>query len=181
MLDPSHIEGFVLAGGSSRRFGRDKALEVHDGLSLVERNAAVLGERYAKVSVVSAPGRSYDDLGLTTVFDEWPGHGPLAGIHAALKLARTDVIAVAAVDLIGLRSAWYQQLEAGWVDGAAAFRDHHWHPLVALYHREILPVVEARLQAGRLAVRDLLDEVGHAIVCPPDFADLRNANTPEEL
>lgn len=183
MISPTtQIEAFVLAGGGSRRFGRDKARALIDGVTLLEHNVATLRERYATVRVVSAPGRAYQDLGVETVYDELTDHGPLAGIHAALQHAQTDLVAVAACDLIGLDSGWFAALEAACGRGAAAFRDaERWHPLVAVYHRALLPEIEARLVAGELAVRDLLDEHGTAVDVPDGFDGLRGVNTPDEL
>lgn len=181
MIVPGEIEGFVLAGGASRRFGSDKARAIRGGRTLVEINAAVLSERFDRVRVVSAPARDYSDLGLWTVFDEMPGLGPLAGIHAALRAADTEFVAIAACDLVGLQSEWYQHLETAWQAGAAAFRDERWHPLVAIYHRDVLAEIDRRLLSGELAVRDLLDAVCTPVPPPHGFHEMRSANTVEEL
>src|SRR5689334_4084026 len=71
--------GYVLAGGGSTRFGRDKALVEIDGVPMLSRMRALLGAVSQKVTVVAPPLR-YAMLGVTAITDRWEGQGPLAGI-----------------------------------------------------------------------------------------------------
>lgn len=172
-------DAYILAGGRSRRFGTDKARARVDGATLVERNAAILAERYGSVTVVSAPGRTYADLGLRTIADAVSDRGPLGGIQAALRDASGDV-AVAACDLLGLRAEWYELLEQ--TDGpAVAFRDTRWQPVVAIYRQEALADLERRLSTGELAVYALLEALGTAVAPPDGFEALRSIDSPEDL
>ena len=83
------VVGAVLAGGQSRRLGRDKALLPWSGKPLVLRPFEVLQEAVAEAVIVTVSGRSYDDLGIPVIHDRFEGMGPLAGIHAALDWARS--------------------------------------------------------------------------------------------
>ena len=75
--------GYVLAGGGSTRFGRDKALVEMDGAPMLLRMRALLGEITKQVNVIAAPNK-YSALGITGVGDRWDAQGPLAGIITAL-------------------------------------------------------------------------------------------------
>jgi len=75
--------GYVLAGGGSTRFGRDKALVEIDGTPMLLRMRALLGDITKEVNVIAAPHK-YVPLGITSVPDRWEGQGPLAGIITAL-------------------------------------------------------------------------------------------------
>jgi molybdopterin-guanine dinucleotide biosynthesis protein A len=77
------VNGYVLAGGGSTRFGRDKALVEIDSAPMLLRMRALLGEVTTQVKVIAAPGK-YVALGITSVADHWEGQGPLAGIITAL-------------------------------------------------------------------------------------------------
>jgi len=77
------VHGYVLAGGGSTRFGRDKALVEMDGTPMLLRMRTLLGEITKQVNVIAAPTK-YAALGITGIADRWDGQGPLAGIITAL-------------------------------------------------------------------------------------------------
>ena len=83
-LKPAPVAlGYILAGGGSRRFGRDKALVELDGKPLVSRMRELLASVTSGVTLVAAPGK-HGNLGVSTLTDRWPGEGPLGGIVTAL-------------------------------------------------------------------------------------------------
>jgi molybdopterin-guanine dinucleotide biosynthesis protein A len=77
------VRGYVLAGGGSTRFGRDKALVEMGGAPMLLRMSALLREITNQVNVVAAP-KKYAALGISGIPDRWDGQGPLAGIITAL-------------------------------------------------------------------------------------------------
>ncbi len=80
----NNVLGYVLAGGGSTRFGRDKALAEIDGKKMLLRMWELLRGVGGEVRVVVAPGK-HEGLGVTTLTDRWPGEGPLGGIITALR------------------------------------------------------------------------------------------------
>ena len=66
MKDHNNVAAFVLAGGASRRMGRDKALLELDGVPMVVRMARLAEPHVASVTVVGPPER-YASLGLGVV------------------------------------------------------------------------------------------------------------------
>jgi molybdopterin-guanine dinucleotide biosynthesis protein A len=88
----SNVRGYVLAGGSSSRFGRDKALVCFGGISLLLQITRLAQTCASEVTVV-AGGQKYGELDgkLQIIEDRWPGEGPLGGIITALQYtAATD-------------------------------------------------------------------------------------------
>ncbi len=88
------VRGLVLAGGQSRRLGRDKTRLVLSGRSLLERAVALL----RAVSVEAwVSGTDPSDLGCDAPWlaDDVPGLGPLGGILTALKHLGGPVLALA--------------------------------------------------------------------------------------
>src|SRR5215467_1472498 len=83
------MSGFILAGGRSRRMGRDKALLDWHGTPLLNHMTTLLGYATDNVKVV---GRDHFP-------DRVPGLGPLSGIETALTLTSTDNNLIVAVDL----------------------------------------------------------------------------------
>jgi molybdenum cofactor guanylyltransferase len=80
---PIPVKGYVLAGGGSTRFGRDKALVEMDGAPMLSRMRGLLSSVAGNAQVI-APPHKYAPLGITGIPDRWEGQGPLAGIVTAL-------------------------------------------------------------------------------------------------
>jgi molybdenum cofactor guanylyltransferase len=78
------VGGYVLAGGGSTRFGRDKALVEVGGTPMLERMIELLRLVTKEVKIIAAPNK-YATFRTTTVEDCWPGEGPLGGIITALE------------------------------------------------------------------------------------------------
>ena len=81
------VSGYVLAGGGSTRFGRDKALVEIGGAPMLLRMRSLLAGITNQVNVIAAP-RKYAPLGVTCIADRWEGQGPLAGIITALHTTK---------------------------------------------------------------------------------------------
>ena len=73
----------VLAGGQSRRMGRDKALLPLGDQTLIERVIAATRPLGYPCFIVGDPA-TYTHLGLPVHPDRHPGLGPLGGLHTAL-------------------------------------------------------------------------------------------------
>ncbi len=56
------LAAIILAGGASRRMGRDKATLPYQGSTLVEHMVDILKPRCAPVYVVAAPGQALPQL-----------------------------------------------------------------------------------------------------------------------
>jgi molybdopterin-guanine dinucleotide biosynthesis protein A len=79
--------GYVLAGGSSSRFGGDKALAQLAGEPILRRLLRGLDVVAISVRIVTAAGR-YPEYREKIVQDRWPGQGPFGGILTALDASR---------------------------------------------------------------------------------------------
>jgi molybdopterin-guanine dinucleotide biosynthesis protein A len=86
--------GFVLAGGASSRFGRDKALAHLGGKPVLARLCAMLGEAVSTIAIVGDP-KKYAASGVKCIADRWPGEGPLGGIVTALDTSAQNATAEA--------------------------------------------------------------------------------------
>src|SRR3954462_8629339 len=59
---PVPLAAVVLAGGASRRMGRDKATFPFDGSTMVELVVSALSARCSPLFVIAAPGQPLPDL-----------------------------------------------------------------------------------------------------------------------
>ena len=82
----SDVRGYVLAGGASSRFGRDKAL-VRFGETPLLLQIVDLAQSCTSDVTIVAGGQKYGEFGgeLKVVEDRWPAAGPLGGIITALE------------------------------------------------------------------------------------------------
>ncbi len=149
-------------------------------------------------------------LEVRIVCDEIEGQGPLAGLAAGLGAleGEADAAYLSACDVPFLKPAFMRRVMSFLASGArqgtvssensdltVAARPGvavpricgHFHPLAAVFRLSILPHVRERLAANRLRMLDLFDAVPTRVIEPhelldvdPDFASLRNLNTPEE-
>jgi molybdopterin-guanine dinucleotide biosynthesis protein A len=180
----------VIAGGKSRRFGRDKTQLAVAGATLLERACAVGLAEGLDVVVIGHDRPAVWPAHLAAVAfhpDARPGLGPLGGIATALALsAGATVIAVAAdmpaFDDVALK--WLCALDDAPVTMRARIPGHDGllEPLLALYRPTLLPAISARLERGDLAVHGISAEPGVEIVAAPEWLRGRmvNINTPED-
>ena len=179
--------GVVLAGGASRRMGRDKALLVVEGESLARSAARRLAAVCPEVVLADA-GRTLLP-GLRSVPDG-PGRGPAAGILGAATACPGRPLLVLACDLprvpVPLLADIAQGTRADWV---VPRRESGLEPLCSLYGPRALAALAARVERGLFAVHELaeedlairwLEEAELAVFGRPEEIFL-NVNRPEDL
>jgi molybdopterin-guanine dinucleotide biosynthesis protein A len=175
---------YILAGGKSTRFGRDKARELIDGRPLLVHAARSLEPVARRIIVIADRPGKYSDLGFKTIADRQPGLGPLGGLQAALSDCREGWLLCASCDRIGVRPEWLQALFAGMANGAKAvlFRGRVWQPMPALYNTSLAPEVDAAVAAERLTPWMLFEQTETvALELPGDWETSRDINAPGEL
>ncbi|HTB97812.1 MAG TPA: molybdenum cofactor guanylyltransferase, partial [Terracidiphilus sp.] len=160
MSTQAEVAAFVLAGGKSTRMGTDKAFVTLDGSTLVARALDVARAVTSDVRIVGEPRRFAAFA--PVVEDEFPGCGPLGGIHAALRSSGRDLNVIVAVDLPFISSALLQFLINRARDSAAVVivprTVQGWQPLCAIYRREFANLADTALRAGRYKVDALFAE-----------------------
>ncbi len=169
------LTGILLLGGESRRFGSVKALARLGPETLADRGWALLG---AACEHRLAVGKAADALPLEfDVLDDGCGvRAPLAGLVAGLRAAPTELCVVVPVDCPLLTVEAIQELAAACLDAAVPQTG----PLPGAYRRSVLPILERRLAAGELRLRDALSELRVAEVALPAEL-LLNVNSQDDL
>ncbi len=159
------VSGLVLAGGASRRMGRDKAWLEWEGRPLVERAVAVL--RQSGIEEVFISGRAdadYGGLGCPVLLDAAPGQGPLGGIVRGLQECGAPLVLVLAVDLPRMVPEVLRGLLAhveGGV-GVVPVREGELEPLAAVYPEACAELAAGRLRRGERSVRGFAEACGQA-------------------
>lgn len=180
------VDGIVLAGGRSSRFGSDKRTAEFDGEQMIDsacrRVAAAIDGR-----LITVTGRRAEPLVGTwrgiVCADEIPDCGPLGGLAAGLVHSEFGAV-VLAVDCPRVTVSTLEQLAAiGRRTGrvAAVKLGRRWEPLVAFYPRSVLNDVRAALSEGKRAPHRLLEQWRAIAVETVDPSELVNINTREDL
>lgn len=179
----------ILAGGQSRRMGRDKAGLRLGGLSLIERVLAAVVPLACPSFIVARQESDHAHLGLPVVADRHPGAGPLGGLCTALHHTTTPSLLLLACDLPFLTPAFLRFLAAhpGAHQVLLPRSAEGPQPLCARYSRGCLPAVEAALARGERrmgAFHPAVDlgwlEPGEWQPFDPQGLLFANLNTPEE-
>lgn len=80
------ISGVILAGGKSSRYGRNKALEKIDGVSLIERVVRVMGSVFEHLIIITNTPDEYAFLNIPMHGDVIRDLGPIGGIYTGLSV-----------------------------------------------------------------------------------------------
>ena len=171
--------------------GTDKAFVTLDGRTLLARALDVARAVTPDIHIVGDGGKFA--AWAPVVQDEFPGCGPLGGIHAGLRSSSCDLNAILAVDLPFVTPALLQFLIERARHSAEAIVSvprtaHGWQPLCAVYRREFANLAEAALQAGRYKIDALFDETRVLAIGEDELRSsgfgvevFRNLNTPQDL
>lgn len=181
--------GFVVAGGKSRRMGRDKALLPWNGATLLDHTVARLGAVCASVRVLSGTERRYEDRGLSVETDAVPDAGPLGGIYTGLLGMGAGTGLFLGVDLPFVTVDLLRrllELSAGH-DAVVPMSPRGPEPLCAVYRSTCLEPIRRRLAAGDLKATSFWPDAdvlhasaGHLSDLGPLDAMFRNVNSPAD-
>jgi molybdopterin-guanine dinucleotide biosynthesis protein A len=185
-----NFSAVILAGGKSSRMGRDKVFLEVGGRTLLDRQIDTLVAAGAEDILISGrSGVDYSAFGCRVLTDEFPGAGPLAGIHAALKVSRQPLVLVLAVDLPEMNAMFLRSLLMAATAGRGVVPrvGGRVEPLAAVYPRTALPLVERMLAQGKHAAQSFAGTCVQAGLAayedvPDNFARLfKNLNSPADL
>jgi molybdenum cofactor guanylyltransferase len=193
----TQTSGIILAGGSSSRMGKNKALLPLPGnqaVTFVEHLVSLLEVFCLETLIVArdqAHARDYDFPGVRVTIDEIPGIGPLMGLYSGLNAINTTHALVVAVDLPCIQPALLSFLlsQPLTTDTLLVPLVHNIpQVLLALYPRSLLPIIKEQLLQGRRDLRCLLQvapvqfvEEAQLLKVDPQLRSFLNVNTPEEL
>lgn len=180
------IAAVILAGGQSRRMGRDKALVRLAGRPLLTHVQRALAPQVAALAL-SANGdpARFAEFGLTVLPDH-ASMGPLSGVLAGLRWAAAQgagAVVSAPVDAPFLPDDLVTRLaEGGGAAPVLAESGGVMHPALGLWPVALAGPLEDFLASGAKArVRDFALAQGGRTVAFPDPARFLNLNTPEDL
>jgi molybdopterin-guanine dinucleotide biosynthesis protein A len=183
------FSGVILAGGKSRRMGRDKSHLILQGETLVARAVRTLASLTDDLILATNTPDLFANLGARLASDAIPGGGALSGVHAGLIAARHEWALVVACDMPFLNVGLLRYM-ASLTSGHTIVVPRWQGELEALhtfYSRECLPVIEPILHRGGGRFIEFYEQVSVRYVEPdeivrfdPDGLAFFNVNSPED-
>ncbi|WP_117235429.1 molybdenum cofactor guanylyltransferase MobA [Vibrio maerlii] len=186
-ISPKDTSWVILAGGQATRMGgADKGFVVFNSKPLIEHVLERLSQQTEDITINA--NRSVEQYQqycsvISDVFADYPG--PLGGIHSGLVHAHKDWVGFVPCDspniALDLVERFCNKLKPD-TDILVAHDGDFQQPVFTLYHKRVLPKLEAFLQRGDRKIILLYKECNTEYV---DFSDnpdcFINLNSPQEL
>lgn len=187
MMRMFDVHGFILVGGASQRMGRDKSRLMFGSQTSVELIASALRVVTDQVTTVGSSDERVAQI--ENIPDLRTSWGPLAGIEAALRHAKSTLCLIVACDFPFVTAEMFRHLIARIDDADAVVplqNDRRPQPLCAIYRRATcLPATDEAIANEQHSPRALLDRVRVVHVPFAELSSLKgseyfffNVNTP---
>jgi molybdopterin-guanine dinucleotide biosynthesis protein A len=183
----------LLAGGKSRRMGRDKVfLPVEwqgKSVPLWDRQLSILKAIAPAELVISGPRKKGYSASIPVYADEWHGVGPLGGIATCLNRINKGLLLVLAIDLPRIQPSFLLSLLAGTgaACGVVPIANNRFEPLVAIYPKAALELAVAQLRKRDYVLQHFVELLlehrlvtGYEVETSEQY-QLENWNRPEDL
>lgn len=173
---------YILAGGQSRRMGRNKALIRFQDKTVIEHVMAAIPARQEYIKIVTNDRELFDFLPVAAISDIHPNLGPISGVHAGLVDSPFQFNFFIACDMPLISAELLTSLLARHTDedifGLKSQRGAE--PLCAIYSKKCMPVIEEQIKTGNYSLHDLFKKLPSDFVEPLDPEQLLNMNTPQD-
>jgi len=185
-----HVSVAILAGGQSKRMGRDKAFLEVNGQLVIERVIAQVAPLTNDLFISTNTPEKFTRFGWPTVSDIYPDKAALGGIYTAIHTAKYDQVLIVACDMPLLNQPLLQYLIdlAPTADVIAPIiAPPQPETLHTVYSKNCLAPIERRLLANQLRVIGFFADVIVRYVSAsevtnfdPNYNSFINMNTPHE-
>ncbi len=180
----------ILAGGRSRRMGRDKSLLPLAGRPLLAHVIERCAQLQVEMFLVTNQPAAHQRFGLPMVSDALPGAGALGGLYTALLYSSTADVLCVACDMPFLNPILLKEMaqQRGGMDGVVPVIAGRPEPLHAVYNRVCIPAISAQIARGDLKLTGFYHHVNLRYVdeswvrqLDPELRSFTNLNTPADL
>jgi molybdenum cofactor guanylyltransferase len=184
--------GIILAGGRGLRMnGADKARLIVNRRCLLDRQIETMRRWFTEIIIVAGPHRCYEYNDVKQVFDEKPDCGPLMGLYSGLRASSCNLNFVIACDMPYISDGLIEMLMNIAIDGTddviVPLVKGFYEPLLAVYHRSILPRVKDSIDDGQLKMVSFYDKINvlgitedKLAAVDPELLSFLNINTPHD-
>jgi len=195
-IDGHIFDTIILAGGkNSRMQGKFKGSLTYRDEIFLERIMKGIQDGTGQIFLSCAePGQVRDiPEGCRVIYDTFKEVGPIAGLISGLRESESDYAAVCACDMPFISKKlyayiWNKGLELSGGEAPDVILPHttdHFHPLAALYYRDILPHLEEAAAKGQKKLMQIIKTLHYVSVDLEPLSQMElevtNINTVQEL
>lgn len=156
----TNISGVVLAGGQSRRMGKDKRVLQWEGTKFLDKVCLIMADLFDEVLLVTAT-EDYPcgHLPVRSVPDAIPQKGSLGGLFTGIKEASHSSVFVVACDMPFLNYSVISRLcGLAESDVLVVKLSTGFQPLHGRYSKRCSFIMEQMIHDGNLRIQDLVKE-----------------------
>lgn len=193
----SKISAVILAGGKSKRFGKNKAfLKIGDRIlidQIVEKMAGLSNEIIIVTNILKKfyyLPKKFDYLNVKLIKDITPYKGSLGGIYSGLLFAENNSNFVVACDMPFLNISLLKYIISFCQDYDVVIPkiNNFFEPLHAIYSKKCLKPIKKLIDEDNLKIIDFFKDVDVKFIgkneiekFDPDLLSIFNINTLEDL
>jgi len=184
------ISGVILAGGKSRRYGKNKALVKIDGTPLIERVVRVMQSVFQDLILITNTPNEYAYLKIPMYEDLIKGLGPLGGILTGLTAISSEMGFFVACDMPALNRELicYMVEKSEGFDVVVPRMYGKMETLHAIYSRGCLPAIRKLINSHEYQTLRFFSEVSVRYIeedelryFDPELRSFFNVNSPQEV
>ncbi len=180
------IVGLIMTGGKNSRMGGNIKLFLKVGEKTFFQRIMEAMDGIEEVYLSVNIPEPYEELGLPMVIDEIAGIGPIGGLMSAMHEVEADAFIVVASDMPFVSSDIIKRIKNAWEADPNCYvvrtlPDRREHPLLAIYPKSMLPIIEKNVSEGNYRMMAPLREAGlRYIDIDTDDPSVRNVNSIED-
>jgi len=187
------VTGVLVAGGKSRRMGRDKRFLKIGGGSVFDQSLSLLQTIFAETLVsLAEPVDGLGVQGCSVVYDVVRNTGSLGGLLTGLIASTRGRVFVVACDMPFLDQEVIRFMSScdPTADVVVARLGGRFQPMHAVYSKRCVPLLQAMAERGELKIQALFreEELKVKVLTEADLVhfrsglrSFRNINTPDDL
>jgi len=175
----------ILCGGKSSRMQSEKGLVLYHNKPFIEHIIAAVLPISANIHLITNTS-DYDYLKYPKTKDIIKDKGPIGGIYSALANSKTQLNLILSCDVPLLSTEILLELihkHSDDFDASVFADDHKTHPLIGIYSKKIIPILEKSIEQNDLKLMHLLCKVKHQLIPVPNEKSIlfKNINSVPEL
>lgn len=175
----------ILAGGSSSRFGSDKAFAEINGTTLIEYVISQLDPIFSNIIISADDQDKYRNTGRPVCTDIIKNAGPLGGIHAALKTVREGYVFITACDMPFISEDLIARMQTvihkSSPSAVVARHNGFIEPFHAFYSAELIEKIELLLKDAPCGLFAFLNKISPAVLNTDKEQTFININSQQDL